>query len=254
MPPLGAADRSEPHGLGMPDCADTDTVRDGCCGGFRRSFVHEHDSSYIKNGRIVQTEQTVRNKPASESQSSTRALVARGRAGDRSALDRVFDRATGRLFRWFRGRVSGKTPGAETRDVVQDAALAVFGRLPQLDLRRPGDLDAYMQRVVTNRVTDLARWNIARPPMVSLDVDVHDHQPSPLQLVLDQEAEARYAAAFAALPERDRATLHARAMGYTLEQTAKIAGHASPDAARMAITRAIERLRAAIDPTPHKAG
>lgn len=196
--------------------------------------------------------------PLHDSQSSTRALVARGRAGDRLAFDRVFDRVTSRVRGWFRGKVTQRTAGiADTQDVIHDAALGMWQRLPQLDLRRPGDLDAYMQTAVTNRIRAQIRRAQIVPPPLPLDgalIDVVDDAPTALDTLLDADAEARYRRAFAELPERDRAALVARSMGYTYEQVAAVAGHSSADAARIALTRIVKRLRAVVDSGPPKAG
>mgnify|MGYP003349341664 CR=1 FL=1 len=85
-------------------------------------------------------------------------------------------------------------------------------------------------------------------------IDIVDDAPTALETLLDADAEARYRRAFAELPERDRAALVARSMGYTYEQVAAVAGHSSADAARIALTRIVKRLRAVVDGGPPKAG
>ncbi len=184
-----------------------------------------------------------------ESQSSTRALVERGRAGDRSAWDRVFGRAILRLRVWAHGRVPVSARGvAETNDVVQDAALGVWNRINQLDFAKRGDLDAYIRQAVINRLRDQVRRGVAQPPGLPLDPGVIDETPSALDHVLDAQAQARYERAFAALDVRDREALIARAeMGYSFEQVAQLTGHKTAAGARMAVNRAIERLRRAVD-------
>jgi RNA polymerase sigma factor (sigma-70 family) len=187
-----------------------------------------------------------------DSQSSTRALIQRGRAGDRSAWDRVFGRVVKRLRVWAHGRVPVTSLGAaETHDVVQDAALRVWNRIDQLDFRKPGDLEAYARQAVINRLRDQARRGLARPLVVPIDAGVIDDVPSALDRVLDAEAMARYQAAFAALDIKDREALIARSeMGYSFEQIAQLIGKPSANAARMAVTRAIAVLRRAVDGQP----
>lgn len=186
-----------------------------------------------------------------DSQASTRALMVRGRAGDPSAWERVFGRVMRRVRIWAHGRVSKAWAAqGETRDLVQDAALTAWTRLDHLDFQKPGDLDAYMRTVVINRIRDQARRRHARPPMVSLDAqvpDVADGRPSALDHALDAEALGRYERAFAALDVSDREALIARVeMGYTFEQIAQLTGRPSAAAARMAVTRAIGKLRQAV--------
>jgi RNA polymerase sigma-70 factor (ECF subfamily) len=184
-----------------------------------------------------------------DSQSSTRALIRRGRAGDRSAWDQVFGRVTKRLRVWAHGRVPTSSLGAaETHDVVQDAALGVWHRIDQLDFRKPGDLEAYARQAVINRLRDQARRRLARPLIVPIDTGVMDDAPSALDQVLDAEAMARYQAAFSALDIKDRQALIARSeMGYSFEQIAQLVGKPSANAARMAVVRAIEILRKAVE-------
>lgn len=140
---------------------------------------------------------------------------------------------------------------ADTHDVVQDAAIGVWTRLPQLDFRKPGDLDAYMRRSVINRIREQARRANARPPVMPLDPSQIDERPSPLEQHLDAEAFERYRRAYLALDVRDREALIARAtMGYTFEQVAQLTGQSTAAAARMSLKRAVERLRAAVDGRP----
>ncbi len=184
-----------------------------------------------------------------DAQSSTHALIQRGRAGDSSAWDRVFGRMLKRIRRWAHGRVPQSALGAgETQDFVQDAALGVWTRMDQLDFRKPGELDAYVRQAVINRIRDQARRGLARPALLPLDPGIIDQSPSALERALDGEALVRYQHAFAALDVRDREAVIARAtMGYTFDQIAELTGRPSAAAARMSVNRSIERLRRAVD-------
>jgi RNA polymerase sigma-70 factor (ECF subfamily) len=140
---------------------------------------------------------------------------------------------------------------AETRDVLQDAALGVWNRMEQLDFRNQGDLDAYVRQAVINRIRDQARRGNARPPVLPLDPDIAgtiiDDCPSALDHALDAEATARYQRAFAALDVGDREAIIARTeMGYSFDQIAQLTNRPSAAAARMAVNRAVERLRRAV--------
>ena len=183
-----------------------------------------------------------------DSQSSTRALIKRGRAGDRVAWERVFKRVLGRMRVWAHGRVPRSALGAaETHDVVQDAALRVWNRMEKLDFRRSGDLDAYVRQAVINRIRDQPRRGRVRPETVSLDPDLVDKAPSPLDQAIDAEAIVRYQRAFARLDVSDREAIIARLeMGYSFEQVAELTGKKSAAAARMAVNRAVEQLRRAV--------
>lgn len=187
--------------------------------------------------------------PDSESQSSTRTLIQRGREGDRSAWDRVFGRIIDRMRRWAHGRMPAAAKGRhDTVDVVQEAALGLWQRVDHLDLRKPGDLEAYVRQAVVNRIRDEARRARVRPVAVPLDDRVIDRTASPLGEVLSQEAWERYQKAFAALDVSDREAVIARVdMGYSYEQVAALTGRSTAGAARMAVMRALEQLRSAIN-------
>lgn len=187
-----------------------------------------------------------------DSQESTRSLVQRGRGGDHSAWETVFARITSRLRSWAHRRMPRATRGQDqTRDVVQDATLGVWRHVDRLDLRNPGDLEAYLREAVINRIRDRAR-RIQRDPLaVSLSPELKDGDPSPLDCVLSGERWERYRAAFDELTVQQREAVVARSeMGCSWEQVAEAIKSPSPAAARMLFNRAVERLRAAVDETP----
>jgi len=139
----------------------------------------------------------------------------------------------------------------QTRDVVQDATLGVWRHVDRLDLRNPGDLEAYLRQAVINRIRDRARRVQRDPLAVSLDPELEDSEPSPLHRALGGERWERYQAAFAELPVQQREAVVARSeMGCSWEQVAEAINSPSAAAARMLFNRAVERLRAAVDETP----
>lgn len=187
-----------------------------------------------------------------EGQESTRGLVERGRKGDASAWETVFARITARLRFWTHRRMPPATRGQDqTRDIVQDAAMGVWRNVNTLDLRKPGDLEAYLREAVINRIRDRARRIQREPLLVSVDPDLKDDLPTPLTIALSGERWARYQAAFSELTVQQREALIARTeMGCSWEQVAEAINSPSPAAARMLFNRAVERLRAAVDGTP----
>lgn len=187
-----------------------------------------------------------------EGQESTRGLVERGRKGDVSAWETVFARITARLRSWTHRRMPRATRGQDqTRDVVQDAAMGVWRNVNKLDLRKPGDLEAYLREAVINRIRDRARRTQREPLLVSVDPELKDGLPTPLNIALSGERWERYQAAFNALTVQQREAVVARVeMGCSWEQVGEAINSPSPAAARMLFNRAIERLRAAVDETP----
>jgi len=114
-----------------------------------------------------------------------------------------------------------------------------------------------MRQAVINRLRNQARRGLARPLILPIDDDgvgarvAIARGPSPLDQVLDAEALARYQRAFDALDLSDREAVIARAeMGYSFEQIAQLTHRPSAAAARMAVNRAVDRLRQAVDGPP----
>jgi RNA polymerase sigma-70 factor (ECF subfamily) len=176
--------------------------------------------------------------------STTKSLVRRGRAGDQQALDRLFERVVGPVRRWAHGRLPRNARRhTDTVDVVQEAALGVWRRLDRLDLTSPGDLEAYLRQAARNRIVDEVRRCGREPAAESIDPDHIGLEPSPLDAALGHEGMIRYRQALARLSLEDQEYLIARLeMGYSYTEIAALLGRPSPDAARMAVTRAFERL------------
>lgn len=142
--------------------------------------------------------------------------------------------ASGRLPRWVRS-------AADTSDLVQDAILRTLARLDLFQPRSRVALAAYLRTAVRNRINDehrrAARW-ICRGEVASLTSD----EPTAFDRVADAETRRRYLDAVRELPRRDRELLVAHLeLDYTHAQLACMIGR-SPNAARMALTRAMARL------------
>lgn len=191
--------------------------------------------------------------PMQESQDSTKSLVRRGRQGDADALNRVFGRLVTRLRRWAHRRISGTRRLSETADVVQDAALGVWKRLDRLDLREPGDLEAYVRRAVLNRIHDEGRRRMLQPDPVTLDAEIPLQEPSALDRAIGNQTWEQCHGAFSRLTQDDRDVIIARLeLGYSFDAIAALLQRPSAAAARMAFTRAIARLRADVDQSTHE--
>lgn len=189
--------------------------------------------------------------PMQESQDSTKTLVQRGRQGDLDALNRVFGRLVTGLRRWAHRRISGKRQMSDTADVVQDAALRVWQRLDHLDLRQPGDLEAYVRKAVLNRIHDEGRRRMRHPDPITLDANIPLQEPSALDRVIGDQASEQCRFAFAHLTQDERDVIIARLeLGYSFEAIAGLLDRTSAAAARMAFTRAIARLRAHLGAVP----
>jgi RNA polymerase sigma-70 factor (ECF subfamily) len=76
-----------------------------------------------------------------------------------------------------------------------------------------------------------------------LDSAHPDARPTPEEEARDGQNRERYRAALERLTEQERQLLVARLdLGYSYEQIALISGRSTPDAARVAIRRAVQKL------------
>ena len=177
---------------------------------------------------------------------SSLRLLLRARRGDRAAREALAARYFPWLRRWARGRLPyWARDGVDTSDLVQDTLLQTFKRIAKFEPQRDGALRAYLRLAVDNRIRDEMRRVARRPkvdPSETPDLLV-DAGPSPLQQLITDETWARYLQGLQRLTARERRLIVGRAeMGYSYKQLALIDGRGSPDAARMALRRALLRL------------
>jgi RNA polymerase sigma factor (sigma-70 family) len=187
---------------------------------------------------------------------TTVRLLARARAGDRDALDQLFERYGPELRRLAHGRLPRQArQGLDTPDLVQDTLLQTFLHLDRFEDRGDGALRAYMRQVLVNRIRDEYRRAARRQLPEPLPADAAAPGPSPLESAIGAEALARYDAALMALSAAERELIIARIeLGLSFPEIAVATGRPSANAARMAVVRALMRLSEALtdaaNPTP----
>jgi len=175
---------------------------------------------------------------------STFELVERAKAGDRDALERLFARYLPSLRRWASGRLPRWTRGmTDTDDLVQDTVVRAVKRIDLFESRHEGALQAYLRQAILNRIRDEVRRTMRSPIATELSENQSDPAASPLDVAIGEEAVARYEAALARLrPEEREAVVVRIEMDGTYQDVAQALGKPSPDAARMAVSRALLRL------------
>ncbi len=175
---------------------------------------------------------------------STLTLLTRAQAGDAQALDDLFARYLPSLRQWARGRLPRWARDAtDTPDVVQEVLLETFRRIEGFEHRGEGALRAYLRQAVMNRIRDELRRASRRPKRVEFDEGLPDRGLSPLEAAVGIEAMERYEAALQRLSEGERELVIGRVeMGMTYPELAAATGRPSPNAARMAVSRALLRL------------
>ncbi len=181
---------------------------------------------------------------------ATLELVERARGGDQTAWEVLVTRYRAPLMRFARMRLSRQPHRlADTDDVVQDVTVNVFRRLHRIELRFPGALLAYLRRSVSNRVADEHRRAVRQGPTATLDDDYPDCQPSALDATIDRDKLRAYRTALLQLNAEDRTAIVMRLeQGEGYEAIAARLGKPTPNAARVAVARAMFKLAKQMGP------
>jgi RNA polymerase sigma-70 factor, ECF subfamily len=170
-------------------------------------------------------------------------LLERARAGDHAALNELVQRYLPRLSRWATGRLP---PGArgllDTDDIVQETVVKTIRNIDRIDVQREGALQAYLREALRNRFTDAYRA-AGQGAGAAIESNVPAIDPSPLEVAIGIETLARYEAALRRLKPEDREAVILRVeLCYKYAEIADLLGKSSPDAARVAVSRALARL------------
>jgi len=175
---------------------------------------------------------------------TTLSLLERARAGDGEALEALITRYLPRLQRWSHGRLPMWARDlADTQDLVQETVVQAFKHIARFEVRGEGALQAYLRQAVLNRIRSEIRRVGRRPALSELDTQMPDQAPSPLEQAIGVEAVDRYETALATLrPEEREAIVGRIEMGLTHAELAEALDKPTPNAARMALERALMRL------------
>ena len=186
-------------------------------------------------------------RSTASSEDRTDSVFARAARGERGALGALLTRCLPAIRRWAHGRLSQAAhAGVDTADMVHDAVAQTLPRLGSGQLHSERALTAYLRQAVTNRIHDEHRRLIRRGPHEAGIPDIASEKPSPLEETLAREDEARYRASLARLRPGDRELIVAHVeLGYSIEQLGAVSGR-SPNAARVALQRAVRRLVASM--------
>jgi RNA polymerase sigma-70 factor (ECF subfamily) len=131
----------------------------------------------------------------------------------------------------------------ETADLVQDAVINTLPHLGGLEIRSERAFEFYLKRAIKNRIIDLQKRSRRRPLRTEVPLDVVAGAASPEEVALRADENDRYRRALARLKETERQAIVLRVeRGLSYEEVATRLGKRSPDAARMAVSRAIVRL------------
>jgi RNA polymerase sigma-70 factor (ECF subfamily) len=175
-------------------------------------------------------------------------LLKRVQAGDPSALEALIVRYRPRLVRWASGRLPAYARDlCDTQDLVQDSLIRAFRKIGQMEIRGEGALQAYLRQVLLNTIRMELRRVRRRPAAAELESGVEADDASPLERAIGGDALSRYERALDALRPSDRELVIAHVeFGFSHQELATAFEKPSPNAARMALRRALMELTASM--------
>jgi RNA polymerase sigma-70 factor (ECF subfamily) len=175
---------------------------------------------------------------------STHEFLARARQGDDEALDQLFSHYLPLFRRWAHGRLPlWARDLLDTEDIVQETLLYTIRNIDSLHTEKAGDFQAYVRQGILNKIRDEIRRVGRRPKPAQMSGDPESSFASPLEEAVGTESLERYEKALASLQPGDREAIVARIeMGMSYSDLAVALGKPSPDAARMAVSRALLRM------------
>lgn len=179
-----------------------------------------------------------------EDDDPTLELVVRGQAGNREAIEALFERCLPSLEKWAHGRLPPVARGhLDAGDIVQDAALQFYKRLEFFEPRRAGAVHAYLKRSVVNRIRDEIRRLGRQGKPTGLAEDPPDGRTSPLDDAIEAENHRRFHRALDRLQPVQRGLIIGRMeLDWSYAEIAHRFDKPSADAARMAVTRVLKQL------------
>jgi RNA polymerase sigma factor (sigma-70 family) len=177
-------------------------------------------------------------------EATTIQLLARAREGDNQALDEVFARSIPPLKRWARGRLPGWARGIlDTDDLVQETVIGTLRQINVFEYRADAALQAYLRQAVMNRIRNEIRRASRKPSPEPIEATPADPSPSPLEALVGKQSLEAYDHALEQLAPEEREAIIGRVeLGLSYAELARAMDRPSPDAARMAVGRALLKL------------
>jgi RNA polymerase sigma factor (sigma-70 family) len=175
-------------------------------------------------------------------------LLKRLQSGDASALEPLIQRYRPRMVRWASGRLPAYARDlAETQDLVQDSLVRAFRKIGMIEVRDEGALQAYLRQVLLNAIRMELRRVRRKPAAEPIDDGIASDQTTPLESAIGAQTLERYERALQGLRAEDRELVIAHVeFGFSHRELAHAFNKPSPNAARMALQRAMLRVAEAM--------
>ena len=160
--------------------------------------------------------------------------------GDGDAMNRIVHRYTPRLQSYLRQQV--RTAGDDPENVAQEVWLRFYSALDRFELRRPGGFWLYLKTIARNYVAKQSKKT--RPANIDSVTELADSFHAPVDNLVGKEDLYRFERLLYSLRERERKALLLRIEDEPYASIASQCGFPSEDAARVAVDRAMKRLKA----------
>lgn len=182
--------------------------------------------------------------PPDRTDPRTSDLLDRARAGDREALDALFERHIPTLRRWASGRLPGYARDlGDTADLVQETVIGALKQLERFEHRGDGALQAYLRQAVLNRIRNELRRLARRGAAETLDSAMPDEGTSPLEAAIGHQTLDQYETGLDRLKPEEREAVVARVeLGLSYDDIATLLDKPTANAARMTVVRALVHL------------
>jgi RNA polymerase sigma factor (sigma-70 family) len=171
-------------------------------------------------------------------------LLVKAQSGDEDARNELLARYVPKLKRWARGRLpADMRTMQDIGDLVPDAIMNALLRLNSAEIRTEATLQTCLRRAVNNCIIDLCQRSAHRPIREEMPEDTVSYPQSPLDAAIGADAVEWYERALANLSDHEQEAIFLSVeLGHDFEEIAAQLGTPTPDAARIAVNRAIARL------------
>jgi RNA polymerase sigma factor (sigma-70 family) len=177
--------------------------------------------------------------PSLDALGQTGVELASAQRGDGEAMNRIVNRYTPRLSSYLRQQV--RSTGEDPENVAQEVWLRFYSALDRFELRRPGGFWLYLKTIARNYVAKQSKRN--RPSNIDSVTELADSFHAPVDSLVSQEDLHRFERLLWSLRDRERQALLLRIEDEPYASIACQCGYPSEDAARVAVDRAMKRLR-----------
>jgi RNA polymerase sigma-70 factor (ECF subfamily) len=175
--------------------------------------------------------------------------LLRGRAGDSSALDDLFARWRALLYLQANQALGSELLArVDPSDVVQEALGRAFADLAQFRGQSEGEWVAWLRAIVAHQAAQVRRHHHAGKRDAGRECPLPDGVPNRPDSTLDADEARQLAAAIEALPAPMHQVVVRRVFHNEPFEVVAAALGRSPGAARVLWTRALRRLRQALEP------